>query len=168
MPLQDRRKEFPCSHPLSHTQAFCCWRFAVCRCQASNQNFTFQSCQRMPRLWPRLWPRRCESMPFCNSVLNAAGVSPQSLLVSRTLAGSWVLGQVQVITHTAIMPQVPQSASFSMPKHALRVMRGGAKATKAVATVVGFGALGGLGGVFIADVLQVTVCDCPVLPSLRV
>ena len=52
-----------------------------------------------------------------------------------------------------------------MPEHALRVMRGGAKATKAV---VGFGALGGLGGVFIADVLQVTVYDCPVLPSLRV
>ena len=53
-----------------------------------------------------------------------------------------------------------------MPKHASRVMRFGARATKAVATVAGFGALGALGGFVIAD-LQVTVCDCPVLPSLR-
>ena len=53
-----------------------------------------------------------------------------------------------------------------MSKHASRVMRCGARATKEVATVVGFGALGGLGVFAIAE-LQVTACNCPVLPSLR-
>ena len=68
---------------------------------------------------------------------------------------------------TVIMPRVPQNASFSVPHHASRVMRFGLRASKAVVTAAGVGALGGLGGWVIAGVLQVPICDCSALPSLR-
>jgi len=54
-----------------------------------------------------------------------------------------------------------------MPHHASRVMRFGVRASKAVVTEAGVGALGGLGGVVIAGVLQVPICDCSALPSLH-
>ncbi|DBA74926.1 TPA: hypothetical protein ACH3X2_009254 [Trebouxia sp. C0005] len=44
------------------------------------------------------------------------------------------------------MPRVPQNASFSVPQHASRATRFGARATKAVVTVAGVAALTGLGG----------------------
>ncbi len=78
--------------------------------------------------------------------------------------------QVEVITYTVIMPRVPHTASFSVPQHASRVMRFSARATKAVVTVAGVGALG-LGGVVVASVLQVqyaTVRHCATCLVLHV
>ncbi len=92
--LQFRPKErnFPVAVPCKFRLKSCCWRFAVPLWRYGKcQNFNFISQSRvtgLPRLHRPGYIRRCDLVPFCNSVLkiDAAPVLPQSLFVGRTLA----------------------------------------------------------------------------------
>ena len=117
-------------------------------------NKKFQSCQQTAEAAPTWMHKTLHSDAFLQVSVSSTRCTGVATVIARWQDTCRVLVLVQVITYTAIMPRVPQNASFSVPQHASRATRFGARATKAVVTVAGVAALTGLGGT-----LQVPICD---------